>query len=94
MANRLFKRPERFEASPIDDELMLIDVDSGRFFALKDVGLRIWTMLDRESDLNAIAAALCSEYEVEARQARESVRQFADSLVEAGLARFAGSADG
>lgn len=51
-------------------------------------------MLDRESDLDAIAAALCSEYEVEARQARESVRQFADSLVEAGFARFAGSADG
>lgn len=88
MANKLIKLPERYEASPIDDELMLIDIDSGRFFALKDVALRIWTLLDGESDLDSIASVLSAEYEVAPQHARQSVGNFADSLVDAGFARF------
>lgn len=88
MANRLTKISSRFEASPVDDELLLIDVDSGHFFAMKDVALRIWTLLDSESDLDRIADALCTEYEVEQAHARTSVHAFAKSLVEAGFARF------
>lgn len=88
MANTLFKTPSRYEASAVDDELLLIDVDSGKFFALKEVGLRIWNLLDDESDLDLIASQLCEEYEVAPDHARQSVASFADSLVSAGFARF------
>lgn len=86
--NKLAKINERYEASPVDDELMLIDIDTGRFFALKDVALRIWNLLDDESDLDTISQTLCSEYEVAPSEAREGVARFADSLVDAGFARY------
>lgn len=85
---KLSKITERYEASPVDDELMLIDIDTGRFFALKDVALRIWTLLDSDDDLEAISEKLCSEYEVEPTEAREGVARFAESLVNAGFARY------
>lgn len=89
MASRkVVKISERYEASPIDDELLLIDVDTGRFFALKDVGLRIWNLIDTEDDLDGIARMLCDEYEVAAQQARAGVEDFTASLVDAGFARF------
>lgn len=82
------KNTERFEASPIDDELLLIDIDTGKFFALKDVGLRIWNLIDTQADLDGISRTLCQEYEVEPQQARASLEHFAKSLVDAGFARF------
>lgn len=78
--------PDRCPETGRDDEL--IDIDSGRFFALKDVALRIWTLLDGESDLDSIASVLSAEYEVAPQHARQSVGNFADSLVDAGFARF------
>ena len=86
--SKFVKISERYEASPIDDELLLIDVDTGKCFALKDVGLRIWNLLDTEGDLDGISRILCDEYEVEPQQARESVNDFARSLINAGFARF------
>lgn len=88
MPNQLTKIPARYESSAIDDELVLIDVDTGKFFALKEVGLRIWNLLDDEAALDRIAAQLCDEYDVELAHAQVSVKGFADSLVEAGFARF------
>ena len=79
---KLSKITERYEASPVDD------IDTGRFFALKDVALRIWTLLDSDDDLEAISEKLCSEYEVEPTEAREGVARFAESLVNAGFARY------
>lgn len=67
---------------------MLIDVDTGQFFAMKDVALRIWTLLDSESNLDQIAGKLCDEYEVEPAHAKSSVQTFAKSLVDAGFAKF------
>lgn len=88
MVSKLVKLPARFESSAVDDDLILIDVDSGQFFALKDVGLRIWELLDDEADLGAIGNRLCEEYEVEPAHARTSVAKFAQSLVDAGFAEF------
>ena len=67
---------------------MLIDIDTGRFFALKDVALRIWTLLDQEEDLETISDTLCNEYEVDPAEARQGVERFAESLVDAGFARY------
>ena len=88
MPSTLIKIPARYESSAIDDELVLIDVDTGKFFALKDVGLRIWTLLDDEADLDRIAEQLCDEYEVDPEHARKSVAGFAESLAKAGFGRL------
>ena len=61
---RLLKLPESFSASTVDGELVMIHRDTGRFFALKDVGLRIWEELDRTSDLEEICRSVEQEYAV------------------------------
>ena len=86
---RLLKLPESFSASTVDGELVMIHRDTGRFFALKDVGLRIWEELDRTSDLEEICRSVEQEYAVAADACRREVGTFADQLVEAGFARFA-----
>ena len=72
----------------VDDELIMIHAETGKFFALKDSGLRIWNLLDSESDLDAIGDALEREFDIDLDSCRAEVREFADQLVEAGFARY------
>lgn len=72
----------------IDDELVLIHVETGSFFALRDTGLAIWNLLDSQDDLAAIETALAAEYAVDPATCADEVRKFADQLVEAGFARY------
>jgi hypothetical protein len=76
------------QGASIDDELVMIHAETGRFFALKDTGLRIWELLDSEPDLNRIGDELARQYDIDDETCRSQVRSFADQLVEAGFARY------
>ena len=82
---RLRKVPASFQSTTMDGELIMISVDSGQFFALKDVGLEIWNALDSEPDLDRICHNLQADYDVGAEDCRKSVEAFADRLVAAGF---------
>ena len=83
------KLSDKYLASEVDGELILVHGDTGAFFAVKDVGLEIWRKLDQTSDLDAICEGLLREYEVSEGQCRKSVDRFAQELVDAGFAEFA-----
>lgn len=85
---RLVKLPDKFLASEVDGELILVHGDTGAFFALKDVGLAIWKKLDEHSELDSVCADLCREFDVSESHCEQSVARFASELVEAGLAEF------
>lgn len=72
----------------VDDELIMIHAETGKFFALKDSGLQIWNLLDSESDLDVIGSELEQRFEVDGDACHAEVRQFAEQLVEAGFARY------
>lgn len=84
----LRKRPDKFLSSEVDGEVILIHGDSGQFFALADVGLAVWQLLDRGQDLGAICRELDRRYEIEPAECRRAVEQFAGQLVDAGFAEF------
>lgn len=46
-----------------EDQTVLLDVDSGTYFALNDVGARIWELCDGERDVDEIVVAICAEYD-------------------------------
>jgi hypothetical protein len=72
----------------IDDELVMIHAETGKFFSIKNTGLEIWNLLDSESELDAIGGELERRFAVDAEACRAEVRAFADQLVEAGFARY------
>ena len=72
----------------IDDELVMIHAETGKFFSIKDTGLQIWNLLDSESELDAIGGELQRRYDVDSDVCQVEVRAFADQLVEAGFARY------
>lgn len=56
------KRADRFIETEIDDEVVLMDLDSGNFFSLSGTALAIWRAMDEADDRSALIARLAQAY--------------------------------
>ena len=86
---RLLKNPDKYESADLDGEVVMIHADTGKFFALKDIGLEVWNRLDGESDLDALCEGLSRDYDGDDDTIRTQVQAFCDDLVAIGFARYA-----
>lgn len=84
--SKINKLTHKFIASEVDGELILIHGDSGEFFAISDIGLEIWRMLDEERDVAAIVERLVSRYSIPQAECERDVRKFTEDLVGVGFA--------
>jgi len=79
--------PEEVLSRDIDGEAVLLDLRSGRYFGLNATGARMWALLKDGLELEAAAAGIVDEFDVDVERARADVQAFVDSLVERGLAK-------
>ena len=66
-------------------EYYVLDLNSGRYYSLGEVGGFIWQRLDGSCELRAIADAVSREFEVSATEAEGDLLEFVVSLAELGL---------
>ena len=74
------RRRERVLVERVDEETVLLDVDSGSYFALNDVGARIWELCDGERSVDDIVATITAEYDVDTGTARADVAELLSTL--------------
>ncbi len=91
-AEAKFKRSTSAIASELDDSVVMLDVEDGRYFGADGVGYRIWQLLASPSSLEELVDRLCEEYEVSAQQCEAEVREYLTSLLKAGLIEEAAAA--
>lgn len=81
----------RYVETEVDGELVLMNMATGRFFALEDSGLAIWRAIDGERDVAAIAAELAGQFGTDAATVVSDSDEFLANLVEAGLVEAHGA---
>jgi hypothetical protein len=89
------RRAERCDAvvfRTIDDQTIVLDLKSGRYFGLDAAGSRIWNPLVRGRRLGDIAATISREFPVSREQASRDVAGYALQLEAQGLIRLRGGA--
>jgi hypothetical protein len=77
--------PPQVMSRLVDDETVLLDLESGMYFGLDGVGKRIWESISQGASLGEIARIITAEYEVDEQEALEDVVRFTSELVERGL---------
>lgn len=85
MTGILNKCPDRFVETEIDDEIVVMDLESGNFFSLKDTALDIWRLVDGTRSPADIAAELANDYDVAESELADDVAAFLDKALTAGL---------
>ncbi len=70
----------------VDGETVMYIADEGAYFALGDVGSRVWELIERPVSVGDLCDALRSRYDVDAATCRRDVAPFLTELCQAGLA--------
>jgi hypothetical protein len=69
----------------VEHQAVLLDIESGEYFSLNDVGKRVWDLCDGSRTVAQVADAICSEYEVPATVALDDTAALLENLAGAGL---------
>ena len=69
----------------LEGEAVVLLPQQGTVKVLNEVGARIWALADGTRTARAIAAVLCSEYDIEQTQAETDVLDFGNDLVRRGM---------
>jgi len=81
----LLKRREGIAAQVADGEAVLLDIESGEYFALNTVGSRIWELCDGTKSTADIVSVICDEFDVAEDVAAPDVAGILGELEHAGL---------
>lgn len=69
----------------LDGEVVLLNLDSERYFGLDEVGTRVWQHLLEYRGLERVCEEMRKEYDVDESKLRADVLQLVEELIEAGI---------
>ena len=69
----------------LEGQAVILDLSSGLYFGLNEVGTRIWTLIGEGRTVADIAQILSHEYEADASSIERDVRELADALLSRNL---------
>lgn len=71
----------------LDDTVVMMDVEKGRYYELDPVGASIWALLESEVRVSKVCDSLAEQYDVRPETCRRDVREFLGELRELGIVR-------
>ena len=80
MAHKYIRNQEIVTAN-IDDDLVMLDVDQGKYFSLNPVAVRVWELLENTPSKNELCTILMEEFEVDAVQCQSEVQVLLDEMI-------------
>jgi pyrroloquinoline quinone biosynthesis protein D len=79
------KAEGHYSETEIDEEVVVMSLESGDFFSLTGTAREIWRLIDGSRDRAALVTALANEYGAAAEEVAPDVDAFLGELAEAGL---------
>ena len=80
-----YTRNSRTISGRLHDELVMMDLEQGKYFSLNPVATRIWDLLEKEKTLDELCALLTEEYDVESNQCMDEVGELLSGMEGLGL---------
>lgn len=72
-------------SSNLSGEAVILNLNSGVYFGLNEVGASIWNLLQKPISVGEIRDAMVEEYEVEIAQCEQDLLSLLENLLAAGL---------
>jgi len=87
--NTLIARDDsRFISNTVDDELILMNIESGDYIALRTSGQVIWEILAKPITIKKLIASILDEYEVGEAEATADTMDFLKQLLDQGMIKI------
>lgn len=72
----IIKKKEGIVSSTLEDEVVMLDIEQGKYFGLDPVGARIWEIIETPHTVKDIITTLTAEYDVTEDQCKTDVLDF------------------
>jgi len=86
--NTTISRSDTILASDLGEEFVMMNINSGTYFNLVEVGARVWGMMEKEVTISDIRDKLVSEYDIDPETCANEVIAFAEEMQSLGLANL------
>ena len=80
-SSEVFRRPNDVITQTVSGELMLVNMETGEFYGLNEVGIRIWDLCDGHRSSDDMAAIIGHEFDAPTEDVRADVDEVLDDLV-------------
>lgn len=85
----IYQRIPDLITAALDDDLVMLDIEKGKYFSLNPVAGSIWDLLETPRSEAELIAALMEEYEVESEQCTSETQLFLAEMLKLGLIKTA-----
>ena len=79
------RRSDTAMARRVDDDLVILDIPSGKYFELNDVGALLWERLDGTQSVEDLIDLVLAEYDVDRETASKDVENLLGEMIRSGL---------
>ena len=83
--NSLIVRGKNILSTPIDNELVILNIVKNNYVGLDEIGLRIWELLEKPIRVNELCNQLSREFDATPEQIIEDTIPFLADLDDEGL---------
>ena len=81
----LISRADGQISREIDDETVILDMESGVYVGLDDIGTFVWSLIEEGISLQNLLNEILLEYDVESQQCLDDLQEFLSELVDGGF---------
>jgi hypothetical protein len=71
--------------SDMAESVVILNLKDGVYYELKEVGTRVWNLIQQPTSIQSILEMLLEEYEVDAERCETDLLDLAENLVKVGL---------
>lgn len=80
--NIKFIRKKELLSSRMDNEIVMMHPESGKYFALNPVASRIWELLETDQSISDLVDKLQREFDVDSETCKNEVTVFIENVLE------------
>ncbi|MDJ0757459.1 MAG: lasso peptide biosynthesis PqqD family chaperone [Ardenticatenaceae bacterium] len=78
-------RSDNFITSKVDDDIVMMSLEKGAYYALDDIGSVIWEQIDQPQTVADLCRHLMTKFDVEPAQCQHDVLAFLTDLASEGM---------
>lgn len=83
--NSILIQNQEILSADLDEELVMISLETDAYYALDAIGRRIWELISQPTMVADLCATLQEEYHVDATTCQQDVLELLNEMVEQGL---------
>ena len=83
----MIRRSDLISAVDVDGESVILNIESGEYYGMKDVSTFVWSLLEEPKRFGEICDAVLSAYEVDRATVEADIAELVDAMQAKGLVK-------